>query len=54
MAMAYVDVNPVRAGLAERIEACRETSTTERLRENMIASAMIIRVLDLCLDAVEK
>ena len=33
-AMAYVDLNPVRAGLAERIEACRETSIAERLREN--------------------
>ena len=33
-AMAYVDLNPVRAGLAERIEACRETSIAERAREN--------------------
>ena len=33
-AMAYVDLNPVRAGLAERIEACRETSIAERLEEN--------------------
>ena len=33
-AMAYVDLNPVRAGIAERIEACRETSIAERLREN--------------------
>ena len=33
-AMAYVDLNPVRAGLAERIEACRETSIAERLQEN--------------------
>ena len=32
--MAYVDLKPVRAGLAERIEACRETSIAERLREN--------------------
>ena len=29
-AMAYVDLNPVRAGIAERIEACRETSIAER------------------------
>ena len=33
-AMAYVDLNPVRAGLAERIDAYRETSVAERLREN--------------------
>ena len=33
-AMAYVDLNPVRAGIAERIEACRETSIAERLQEN--------------------
>ena len=33
-AMAYVDLNPVRAGIAERIEACRETSVAERLQEN--------------------
>ena len=33
-AMAYADLNPVRAGLAERIEACRETLIAERLREN--------------------
>ena len=33
-AMAYVDLNPVRAGIAERIEACAHTSIAERLREN--------------------
>ena len=33
-AMAYVDLNPVRAGIAERIEACRHTSIAERVREN--------------------
>ena len=37
-AMAYVDLNPVRAGLAERIEACRDTSIAERLRENSAAA----------------
>lgn len=33
-AMAYVDLNPVRAGIAARIEACRHTSIAERLQEN--------------------
>ena len=33
-AMAYVDLNPVRAGIAERIEECRDTSVAERLLEN--------------------
>ena len=33
-AMAYVDLNPVRAGIAERIEACAHTSIAERLQEN--------------------
>lgn len=33
-AMAYVDLNPVRAMLAERIEAIRETSIYDRLQEN--------------------
>ena len=33
-ALAYVDLNPVRAGTARRIEACRDTSIAERLREN--------------------
>ena len=37
-AMAYVDLNPVRAGIAERIEACRETSVAERLQENSAAA----------------
>ncbi len=37
-AMAYVDLNPVRAGIAERIEACRETSVAERLKENSAAA----------------
>ena len=33
-AMAYVDLNPVRADLAKRIEEIRETSICDRLREN--------------------
>ena len=33
-AMAYVDLNPVRAELAERIEEIRDTSICERLLEN--------------------
>ena len=33
-AMAYVDLNPVRAGIAERIEQCRHTSIAERVVEN--------------------
>lgn len=33
-AMAYIDLNPVRAGLAERIEAVRDTSIAERLQVN--------------------
>ncbi len=33
-AMAYVDLNPVRAKLAKRIEAIRDTSITERLQVN--------------------
>ena len=33
-AMAYVDLNPVRAELAERIEAIRDTSIADRLLEN--------------------
>ena len=32
--MAYVDLNPVRAELAERIEEIRYTSIYERLQEN--------------------
>ena len=32
--MVYVDLNPVRAGLAERIEDIRDSSIGERLREN--------------------
>ena len=37
-AMAYVDLNPVRAGIAERIEACAHTSIAERLQENSAAA----------------
>ena len=33
-AMAYVDLNPVRAELAERIEAIRDTSIADRLQVN--------------------
>ena len=33
-AMAYVDLNPVRAGIAERLEACRDTSIEQRLRHS--------------------
>ena len=33
-AMAYVDLNPVRAKLAKRIEAIRDTSIGERLQVN--------------------
>ena len=33
-AMAYVDLNPVRAKLAKHIEKVRDTSICERLREN--------------------
>ncbi|MCY4013720.1 MAG: hypothetical protein OXG82_13515 [Gammaproteobacteria bacterium] len=33
-AMAYVDLNPVRAGIAGRIEQCRHTSIAERVVEN--------------------
>ena len=33
-AAAYVDLNPVRAGLVERLEAYDEASIAERLREN--------------------
>lgn len=33
-AMAYVDLNPVRAGIAERIEQCRHTSIAERVAQN--------------------
>ncbi len=33
-AMAYVDLNPVRAKLAKHLEDCRETSVSDRLREN--------------------
>ena len=35
-AMAYVDLNPVRAELAERIEGIRDTSICERLLENSV------------------
>ena len=37
-AMAYVDLNPVRAKLARRIEQCRDASVAERLRENSAAA----------------
>ena len=33
-AMAYVDLNPVRAKLAQRIEALQQTSVADRLQEN--------------------
>ena len=33
-AMAYVDLNPARAELAERIEEIRDTSICDRLLEN--------------------
>ena len=33
-AMAYVDLNAMRAGIAERIVECRDTSITVRLKEN--------------------
>ena len=33
-AMAYVDLNPVRAGIAARIEECRDTSIVDRLQRN--------------------
>ena len=37
-AMAYVDLNPVRARLAKRLRDCRHTSLTERLKENSPAA----------------
>ena len=37
-AMAYVDLNPVRAKIAERIEDCAGTSIHERLQENSAAA----------------
>ena len=37
-AMAYVDLNPVRAKLARRIEQCHDTSIDARLRENNAAA----------------
>ena len=37
-AMAYVDLNPVRAKLAQRIEECRDSSVGARLRENSSAA----------------
>ena len=37
-AMAYVDLNPVRAKIAERIEDCIGTSIHERLQENSAAA----------------
>lgn len=33
-AMAYVDLNPVRAGIAEHIEDCRDTSIEQRLNNS--------------------
>lgn len=33
-AMAYVDLNPIRAKIARHIEACRDTSIEQRLRQN--------------------
>ena len=37
-AMAYVDLNPVRAKLARRIEQCHDASVRDRLRENSTAT----------------
>ncbi len=37
-AMAYVDLNPVRAKLAQRIEECRDSSVGARLRKNSAAA----------------
>ena len=33
-AIAYVDLNAVRAGIAERIVECRDTSIAGRLKQN--------------------
>jgi len=33
-AMAYVDLNPVRAGLAKRLAECHDSSISERVRTN--------------------
>ena len=35
-AMAYVDLNPVRAGIAARIDECRDTSIVDRLQRNSV------------------
>ncbi len=37
-AMAYVDLNPVRAKLARHIEQCHDASVRDRLRENSAAA----------------
>ena len=37
-AMAYVDLNPVRAKIAQRLEQCRDASVGVRLRENSAAA----------------
>lgn len=37
-AMAYVDLNPVRAKLAQRIEECHDASVITRLKENSAAA----------------
>lgn len=37
-AMAYVDLNPVRARIAKDIEQCKHTSIAKRLEENSEAS----------------
>ena len=37
-AMAYVDLNPIRAKLAKRLEECTDASIGERLRENDLAA----------------
>ena len=53
-AMAYVDLNPIRAELAERIEAIEHTSIAERLQENSAeALAAYLRPVVSGLDAFE-
>ncbi len=38
-AMAYVDLNPIRAGMVERLDDCAHTSASERIRQLRVQPA---------------
>lgn len=45
MAMSYVDLNPIRAGMAETPEACDYTSVQARLRPHLAAERLDVAIV---------